>query len=432
MTQDLTAPGVIHDDFSAVSDVFGAEGVGDPHPLYAEYRKSQPVMEGDILARFNVPSQADYSNLGRQVFTLFKYEDVLMVLRDSKTYTSTLLNEGLGQFLGGFLLTGMADDKHKAIRGLLAPAFSPKAITAWKALLKPVADEAVAAIAPRGRADLIAELLLPLPVRMIYEIMGFPKDEARTQAFAARAMRILVGPQRDPEKARLSMESAFKAAQELYDDTLEVVRERRARGSVGEDLIGYLLRARDADGGALDDAMVTELIRQFLPAAAETTTRSFGSMLVALLERPALLDRVRADRSLVRKVVDEGMRWETASQFLARQATVDVEIRGVKIPAGAALSLASGSANRDEDVFVDADEFDIDRQQRVNLGFGAGPHLCLGMQVAKSEMESMLNAILDHMPHVRLDPDAPAPRIVGAQLRGPRAIHVVWDIGKDG
>jgi cytochrome P450 len=148
-------------------------------------------------------------------------------------------------------------------------------------------------------------------------------------------------------------------------------------------------------------------------------------MLVALLERPALLERVRADRALVPKVINEGMRWETASQFLARQATVDVEFRGVKIPAGAALSLASGSANRDEEVFENPDEFDIDRSAKVNLGFGAGPHLCLGMQIAKSEMEAMLNCLLD-LPVLRLDPDAPSPRIVGAQLRGPRALHVVW------
>src|SRR3546814_13874067 len=100
---------------------------------------------------------------------------------------------------------------------------------------------------------------------------------------------------------------------------------------------------------------------------------------LALLERPALLDRVRADRTLVPKVINEGMRWETASQFLARQATVDVEIRGVKIPAGAAVSLASGSANRDEDIFDNPDEFDIDRPAKVNLGFGGGAHLCLGI-----------------------------------------------------
>src|SRR3546814_213571 len=208
--------------------------------------------------------------------TLFKYQDVLSVLRDPKTFTSTLLNEGLGQFLGGFLLTGMEDSKHKLTRNLLAPAFSPKALLEWKALVAPVARDAITTLAERKRADQIADLLLPLPVRMIYEIMGFPKDEARTQEFAARAMRILVGPQSDAEKMRLSMESAFKAAQELYDDTLEIVQQRRANGSVGNDLIGYLLRAND-DGRMLDDAKITELIRQFLPAAAETTTRSFGS-----------------------------------------------------------------------------------------------------------------------------------------------------------
>lgn len=410
-------------DFAAVSDVYGT-GIADPHSLYAEYRRSQPIMTGDILAKWNVPSQADYSNLGRQVFTLFRYADVLAVLRDPKVFTSTLLQEGLGQFLGGFLLTGMDDATHKHARTLLAPAFSPRAIANWKVLLTPVVDAAVARLAPRGKAELMEDLLLPLPVRLIYEIIGFPKDEEKTQEFAARGMRILVGPQIDPEKARLSMAAAFTAAQELYDDTLEVVRQRRAEGSTGDDLIGYLLRAEDK-GTQLDDAHITELIRQMLPAAAETTTRSFGSTLVALLERPALLARVRNDRNLVPKVINEGMRWETASQFLARQATVDVEFHGVKVPAGAALSLCSGSANRDETVFDNPDEFDIDRPQKVNLGFGAGGHMCLGMAVAKTEMEAMLNAILD-LPNLRIDPDQPAPTITGAQLRGPRALHVIW------
>ena len=423
MTGKEPAVSEISRDFAEISSVYGTD-IEDPHSLYREYRQSQPVMVGDILAKWNVPSQADYSNLGREVFTLFRYEDVLAVLRDNKTYTSTLLQEGLGQFLGGFLLTGMDDATHKMARKLLAPAFSPKAIAGWKALLAPVVQAAVANLQPRGKADLVQDLLLPLPVRLIYEIIGFPKDEARTQEFAARGMRILVGPQRDPEKAKASMAAAFAAAQELYDDTLEVVRQRRAEGSVGDDLIGYLLRAED-DGERLDDAHITELIRQMLPAAAETTTRSFGNTLVALLERPALLARVRDDRTLVPRVINETMRWETASQFLARQATVDVEFRGVKVPAGAALSLCSGSANRDETVFDNPDAFDIDRPQRVNVGFGAGIHTCLGMPVAKIEMEAMLNAVLD-LPNLRADPDQPPARIVGAQLRGPRALHVVW------
>jgi len=423
MTGKPSATSEISRDFAAVSSVYGTD-TQDPHAVYREARKNEPIMVGDILAKWNVPSQADYSNLGRQVFTLFRYDDVLQVLRDPKTFTSTLLQEGLGQFLGGFLLTGMDDATHKVARKLLAPAFSPKAIAGWKTLLTPVVADAVAKLEPRGKAELMEDLLLPLPVRLIYEIVGFPKDEAKTQEFAARGMRILVGPQRDPEKAKASMAAAFAAARELYDDTLEVVRQRRADGSVGEDLIGYLLRA-EADGEMLDDAHITELIRQMLPAAAETTTRSFGSMLVALLERPAVLDRIRNDRSLVAKAVNEGMRWETASQFLARQAAVDVEFHGVKVPAGAALSLCTGSANRDETVFDNPDEFDIDRPQKINVGFGAGVHMCLGMPVAKTEMEAMLNALLD-LPNLRLDPEQPPPVIVGAQLRGPRALHVVW------
>ncbi len=423
MTDSCSPTSEISRDFAEISSVYGTD-TEDPHAVYREARSREPVMVGDILAKWNVPSQADYSNLGRQVFTLFRYDDVLQVLRDPKTFTSTLLQEGLGQFLGGFLLTGMDDATHKVTRKLLAPAFSPKAIAGWKMLLTPVVAEAVAKLEPRGKAELMEDLLLPLPVRLIYEIIGFPKDEAKTQEFAARGMRILVGPQRDPEKAKASMAAAFVAAQELYDDTLDVVRQRRVEGSVGEDLIGYLLRA-EADGEKLDDAHITELIRQMLPAAAETTTRSFGSMLVALLERPALLARIRDDRSLVAKAVNEGMRWETASQFLARQAAVDVEFYGVTVPAGAALSLCTGSANRDETVFDNPDEFDIDRPQKVNVGFGAGVHMCLGMPVAKTEMEAMLNALLD-LPNLRLDPHQPAPKIVGAQLRGPRALHVVW------
>jgi cytochrome P450 len=415
----------IHQDFTAVSDMFGSE-IEDPHSIYRERRKTTPVMEGDMLAKFKVPSQADYSNLGRPVFTLFKYQDVMAVLRDARTYSSSLLNEGLGQFFGGFMLTAMDGDRHKLARNLLARAFTPAIFAESQIKMKPVARAVIERLAPAKRAELVAAVLLPLPIRLIYEFMGFPADEARMRDFATRAMRILVGPQRDPEKMRISVGLALTAAREIYDDTIEIVRQRRAAGSNGNDLLGYLLRA-SYDGRTLSDEEITEFIRQLLPAAAETTTRSFGSMLVALLRRPALLARVREDRTLVPKVLNEGMRWETASQFLARQCAVDVEIRGIKIPAGAALSLAAGSANRDEDIFQNADDFDIDRPMRPHVGFGFGAHLCLGMQIAKLEMETILNGLFDCWPNLRLDPDAPAPKILGAQLRGPRSIRVIWD-----
>jgi cytochrome P450 len=416
----------IQEDSAAISDTFGND-IDDPHAIYRELRRSAPVMEGDILAKFNVPSQADYANRGRRVFTLFRYEDVMAVLRDVKTYTSSLLGEGIGQFLGGFMLTAMDGDEHKLARALLAPAFSPTTVAKWRDRVKPVIrSERIEPLTSAKRCDLIAEVLLPLPIRVIYEILGFPPGREQAEQFAAWAMRILVGPQRDPEKAQAALKAAFQASQDIYDHVLPLVRRKRAQGGQGDDLIAYLLRA-SYDGRTLTDEEITSFIRQLLPAAAETTTRSFGSMLTAILQRPALLERVRGDRALVPKVVEEGMRWETAAQFLARECARDVEIRGVKVPQGASLSLACGSANRDEEVFSDPDEFDIDRPRRPHAGFGGGAHTCLGHMVAKMEMESMLNAMLDAWPNLRLDPNAAPPRITGVQLRGPRVLHVIWD-----
>ena len=146
-----------------------------------------------------------------------------------------------------------------------------------------------------------------------------------------------------------------------------------------------------------------------------------------LLERPELLARIREDRSLVNKAIDEAVRFEPVATFKVRQAAQDTEIRGVQVPKGAMVSCIVSSANRDEDAFEDADTFDIDRRQKPSFGFGFGPHMCIGQFVAKTEINCAVNAILDLMPNIRLDPSKPAPEITGAQLRGPHSLPVVWD-----
>lgn len=409
-------------DFSAVTDSFGG-AIDDPFPLYAEMRRMHPVMEGDILRRFGIPSQADFTDTGRPVYTLFKYTDVMEVLKDADTYTSGLLNEGLGQFLGGFVLTGMDGAEHRLARKLLAPGFSSAAVSRWEEkVARVVRDEFTRPLAPRGRADLMADFFLPASIRLIYEVIGFPRDRDRAAQFASWGMRILMGPMGGAGAAA----QALRAAEQFHDNCLAIVARRRADGGGGDDLIGLMLRA-EQDGATLDDAEITLLLRQLLPAAFETTARSIGSLVVVLLNDAALLERVRSNRSLVRKAINEGMRWCTPSQFLARQCARDVEIRGVRIAQGSALSLASGSANRDEDVFDDPDRFDLDRNQRPNVAFGFGVHACIGLQVAKMEMAGMVNALLDDLPGLRFDPAVPKPKIAGAQLRGPRRLDAVWD-----
>jgi cytochrome P450 len=146
-----------------------------------------------------------------------------------------------------------------------------------------------------------------------------------------------------------------------------------------------------------------------------------------LLTVPGLIDRVRADRSLVPKLIDEAVRFEPSSTFKVRETSADTEIGGVKIPKGSFIQCMVASANRDESAFENPDVFDIDRRQKPSFGFGFGPHMCIGQFVAKLELNVAINGILDLFPNVRLDPACPAPKIEGAHLRGAKSVHVIWD-----
>jgi cytochrome P450 len=278
--------------------------------------------------------------------------------------------------------------------------------------------------------DKRAELMdfgLNFPIREIYALMGFPEnDPARYKQYASWALAILGGNQIDPAKATDARKLAGEAVVALYDAIKEVVVQRRAEDWQGDDLIGRLLRA-EHEGHRLDDHEVTTFVRSLLPAAGETTTRTFSSVMTQLLTVPGLIGRVRADRALVPKLIDETVRFEPVSTFKVREAARDTEIGGVKIPKGAFVQCMVASANRDEEVFENPDRFDIDRRMKPSFGFGFGPHMCIGQFVAKIELQCAVNAILDLFPNVRLDPDQPAPLITGAQLRGAKSVAVIWD-----
>jgi len=411
--------------FQSVGDTFSGS-LSNPSELYASHRINSPVSTGDIAITLGIPSRASAKDGSRTVFSLFGYRDIQKVLRDADTFASGLLLEGLGEFLGR-IITGLDGDEHKRVRGLLQPAFMPAVLEGWKTrIIRPVIDEMLDQIEPRGRADLLQDFNLHFPVRIIYAIMGFPSDPEAMDRFSSWALAILAGPQIDPAKAAESRRAAFQAAGDLYDHVLPIVTARRAEGITGDDMMATLLRA-EHEGQSLSDAEVASFVRMLLPAAAETTTRSFSNLLALLLQRPALLAEVRADRTLIPGAINEVMRYEPPVGFLARQATRDVEIGGVAIPAGAALTLVVSSGNRDETVFEDAEVFDIRRKPAPPaLGFGFGVHMCIGMLVAKAQMEIALNALLDRFPTLELD--GPPPEIVGVHFRSPAALPVRWSV----
>jgi len=421
-TTEVKQASNVGDDFARVSATFGGN-MENPFPIYRERREKMPVMSGDIVTEFG---SATFTSTAkpRPVYTLFRYNDVMSVLKDSKNFTSGfLLETGMAAFMDGFALTAMDGDAHRQARGLLQPCFTPDVLKAWRQnRIQPVIrEEFVAPLAGKGGAELISDMALMFPIRVIYDLMGFPNEPEAIAEFASSALRILSGASPDPAAKKAAME----AAKQLYDSTLKIVQARRAAGADGDDLISRLIRS-SFEGNSLTDHQITMFTRMLLPAAAETTTRTFSTLMVLLLERPELLERIRADRSLVPKAIDESIRYEPVATFKVREAQIDTSFQGVAVPKGSLLSLCVASANRDDAVFEDGDTFNIDRPARMSFGFGFGPHMCVGLFIAKAEIEVAVNAMLDLMPDLRFDPAHPKPVIRGVQLRGPDAVHVVW------
>jgi len=214
---------------------------------------------------------------------------------------------------------------------------------------------------------------------------------------------------------------AASAAMRAY--LTPIVEDRKAHPT--DDLVSDIVTA-EIDGERLGDEHIYGFLRLLLPAGAETTFAAMGNCLLALLEKPAVLDRVRSDPSLLDAVVEETLRWETSVTMVNRETTCPVEIDGVEVPEGVSLVCATGSANRDESRYTDPDLWDLDRNEPPHIAFGTGRHQCLGMHLARMELRIGLAALLQRLPGLRLDPDD-AVRVEGLAFRSPPRLPVIFD-----
>ena len=195
----------------------------------------------------------------------------------------------------------------------------------------------------------------------------------------------------------------------------------------GDDLVSVLARA-EVDGERLPEEIMISFLRQLVNAGGDTTYRGTSVLLTGLLSNPEQLEAVRKDRSLVPQAIEEALRWDGPVLIQTRMAAKDIELGGVRIPKGAVIDVAAGAANRDPSRFPNPDKFDIFRKpQHKHFAFAYGPHVCIGQHLARVEMTRALNAILDHLPGLRLDPDKPAPEIRGVMMRVPKHLHVRFD-----
>jgi cytochrome P450 len=250
-------------------------------------------------------------------------------------------------------------------------------------------------------------------MQVMATIIGVPVEDYH--AFHQMALDLIsVGD--DPPRG-------FAAAQSLLGYLQPILERRKVEPT--NDLLSKLVHA-EVDGNRLTDDEVIGFLRLLLPAGAETTYRLTGSCLFALLGFPEVQEEVRADRRKIDLLIDETLRWESPVQYVSRETTAAALLSGCAIPAGAMLSVAVGSANRDERHYEDPDRFDLQRKNDDHVAFGFGPHFCAGSHLARLEATTALNALLDRLPNLRLAPGE-QPRVVGLAFRSPDRLPVVFD-----
>jgi cytochrome P450 len=353
---------------------------------------------------------------GRTTYQITRYHDAEAVMRDGATFSSKINAEHIGQYMGDLILA-LDGDEHRTYRNLVAKAFRASQLEKWDAtLVRPTITRLVDAIAPLGRADLVAAITSKYPVEVICGIVGVPLEDAAQ--FHQWAEQINTGPLNPPV--------GHAASQAMVDYLRPLVEARRAEPT--GDFLSDLVHA-EVDGEQLSESKLYGFLRLLLPAGAETTFRVMGNCLYALLMHPDVLAKVYADRSLVPDVIEETLRWETSVTMVSRVAARDTEVAGCPIPAGSPVGVITGSANRDESRWEDADEWRLGRGVQHHLAFGTGQHQCLGMHLARLELRVGLDVILDRLGNLRLDPSAPSDDVVieGYAFRGPRSLPVLFD-----
>lgn len=424
----------MNEAFVALSKAYAGK-LNDPYPLYAEKREEGAVYDGDLIAELGVPSMVAGRTGDRRVFCFLSQEVTSKALLDPETYSSDVYEEAFGGVMGEKVVLFLKGNEHRKFRNRLLQVMSPAVLRKLTDnQFKPIITEFVQNLKKDGnnKAELMADLILDFPLRVVYELFGLPSDDKEAMdAFNTNALTMVLGGMVDmskPEEAMQRMQNAAAAGEALYQQILEAVEQRVAANDIeGDDLIAILLRIEE-DGERLTPHDIAAFLRPTLAAAGETTSRALGNYLALLLENPDVLERVRNDRSLVTPAMNEAMRYEGSVSVIPRIVTKDVEVAGVKIPAGSGINMLVGSANRDPAAHEDPESFNIDlKRKKQNMTFGFGPHMCQGMPLAKIEMECAVNALLDQLPNLRLDPDADYEGIRGVQFRSPTSLPVIWD-----
>jgi cytochrome P450 len=361
----------------------------DPYAVYRQLREEAPVYWSEIM----------------QVWVLTRYNDVLSVLRDQSRFSSDrrLATNQFVQQLEEFrqasgpvgrtpTMLSLDPPAHTRMRNLVNKAFTPRVVERIRPHIHEIADELIDALPEPGRIDVVTDLAIPLPVIVIAEVLGVPReDRTRFKAWSSDIAGTLAGPFQPQDV----LDRAQKSSLELADYFREQIDLRRREPR--EDLLSALVQAEEQGDLLSEDELLATCVL-LLVAGNETTTNLIGNGMLALLQNPDQRRELQADPALIPAAVEEMLRYDGPAQMTSRIATEDMELRGQQVEKGQVLLAILGAANHDPEQFADADSFDVRRQNNRHLAFGYGIHYCIGAPLALAEAQVAFETLLRRFP----------------------------------
>ena len=358
-------------------DLLGPEFFADPHPTFRKMRAEDPV----------------YWHPQLEMWFLTRYDDIDRLVSDPAFSTERTDQYGRGappamkeklEVVNDFLYLWMvfADPpRHTRIRSLVAKAFTPRVIHGLRPFVRDLAEQRIGAARGSGRLDLIKDYAYPLPSAVIAEILKIPPEDMDTFKTWTDDVMMLLGPGVSREQA---VERAYRGVVGLKGYFEKIIDERRRRP--GGDVLSTLMMARDVDEALTAEELVATC-SMLLVAGHETTTYQIGNAIVELLRHPAQLALLRSRPDLLGSAIEESLRYNGAVFQVMRRATRDIDLQGSIIPAGQCAFGLLHAGNRDPAKYSDPDRLDIIRNEARHLAFGHGFHTCLGVALARMEVQ---------------------------------------------
>jgi cytochrome P450 len=380
----------------------------DPFPVLEEIRRAGPIVYNELLDRWMVTS----------------YPHASRVLGDSGHYAQGA-SEAFIDFFGGTTMETIDEpERHNLMRGIWAGDFQRGSLESRRELIERVVAAQLDPFVDRLRSgetvDAVADFTRSIPTLVIASMLGI--ELAMFEQFSAwsDAMGAIPEGALDPtERGMETVMAGRQATSELNSYIAEQVADRRRHST--DDLIGKMVDAPFART-EMSESEIIASNTQLVFAGNETTAKLMAHTLVALARHPEQRRKLAEDRSLILPAIEEVHRCQTITQFIDRDVRAEVELAGVLLAPGSVVMPLMGAANRDPERWDDASAFDVTRPGRQHLGFGFGLHSCIGLNLARMEVQVWLDRLLDVMPEYHLA------QVVdygpNFQLRGPSAVYL--------